>query len=342
MRIGVLVVVLLVCYRTVESLPGFIDCESSLEIGRPVMGSPITSADAIALSFEDRATGETIHSYTPGKKVLVSASFGEKDEDKTLFVLRTSVGSIGCSVNPFIANQCPTQTYATDLQLDFEVTWTPPTESPPDSVTFTLVYSRGYGERVVRVESVLKRDSEHETVNSLPDRQQSDGSSCSKQTDSEEDCEALREIYNAWKDQSKRVSSWQFDNTSISICDFEGIFCNDEEIRVTQLVLSDEQLFGTIPSSISNLTALTNIDLTNNRLTGNTPFIKTLYNLSNLDLGHNDMTGGIPCLQGGESLPFIRNIVAYVVFERGVQQTTRMLEHQHSNTNTQTQIREPS
>ena len=91
MRIGVLVVLLLVCYRTVESLPGFIDCESSLEIGRPVMGSPITSADAIALSFEDRATGETIHSYTPGKKVLVSASFGEKDEDKTLFVLRTSV-----------------------------------------------------------------------------------------------------------------------------------------------------------------------------------------------------------------------------------------------------------
>ena len=60
---------------------------------------------------------------------------------------------------------------------------------------------------------MLKRDSEHETVNSLPDRQQSDGSSCSKQTDSEEDCETLREIYNAWKDQSKRVSSWQFDNS---------------------------------------------------------------------------------------------------------------------------------
>ena len=45
------------------------------------MGSPIVSSAEIALSFEDRATGETIHSYSPGKKVLVSASFGEKDED---------------------------------------------------------------------------------------------------------------------------------------------------------------------------------------------------------------------------------------------------------------------
>ena len=306
----------MVFVHTAECLPGFVDCESSLEFGRAVMGSPITPSSDVDLTFLDKSTGKVIQTFKPGEDVLVSASFGE--EEKTLFVLRTTVGSIGCSVNPFIANQCATQTYATDLAGSFEVTWTPPKEKSPENVTFILVYSQGYGEHVMRLDSVLKRDDSvlkgdaEEPSLRAGGKLVDDQSTCSSPTDSEEDCEALRDIYNIWKDQSKRVASWQFGNTSISICDFEGIFCNDEKKRVTQFVLSDEQLHGSIPSIISNLTALTNIDLTNNRLTGNTPFIKTLHNLSNLDLGRNDMSGGIPCLQGENvSLPLLRNIVAY-------------------------------
>jgi len=61
------------------------------------------------------------------------------------------------------------------------------------------------------------------------------------------------------------------------------------------LLLYDNQLKGSIPSEIGNLTNLTALDLCNNQLTGSIPSeIGNLTNLSKLKLEYNQLKGEIP------------------------------------------------
>jgi Leucine-rich repeat (LRR) protein len=60
-------------------------------------------------------------------------------------------------------------------------------------------------------------------------------------------------------------------------------------------IINNEQLTGTIPPEIGNLTNLTHLKLYNNQLTGSIPpEIGNLTNLKNLILHHNELTGSIP------------------------------------------------
>lgn len=73
--------------------------------------------------------------------------------------------------------------------------------------------------------------------------------------------------------------------------------------RVAILNLSNNQLAGTIPSSLGNLTALTNLQLSGNQLSGSIPStIGTLINLTVLRLDNNGLTGTVPSSIGNMSI----------------------------------------
>ncbi|KAG6744526.1 hypothetical protein POTOM_051162 [Populus tomentosa] len=103
-------------------------------------------------------------------------------------------------------------------------------------------------------------------------------------------------------DELMTTLGWDFQQISRSSCDnnFQGIKCNcTYESRtvchVTGLDLSYNQLHGSIPVTMGNLSSLTSLNLLCNMLSGQIP--KELGNLSNLVimyLGFNELTGQLP------------------------------------------------
>ena len=61
-----------------------------------------------------------------------------------------------------------------------------------------------------------------------------------------------------------------------------------------ELDLGDNQISGTIPSNLGELTSLTNLSLFTNRLTGSVPSLSGLSNLKELSLSGNGFVGTIP------------------------------------------------
>ena len=104
-------------------------------------------------------------------------------------------------------------------------------------------------------------------------------------------CEALVTLYNAtggdnWSDNT----NWLATNTP---CSWHGITC--EAGNVTELALYSNQLSGSIPSEIGNLTALTELSLPSNQLSGPIPpEIGNLTALTHLILAWNQLSGSIP------------------------------------------------
>lgn len=106
------------------------------------------------------------------------------------------------------------------------------------------------------------------------------------------ECEALVAFYNAtggdgWTTNTNwlagDVSSWH--GVAVS----EG--------HVTQLVLTSNNLVGTLPPDIGNLTDLTNLSLGINQLSGTVPTeIGNLTNLTNLTLSKNELGGTLPAV----------------------------------------------
>lgn len=73
--------------------------------------------------------------------------------------------------------------------------------------------------------------------------------------------------------------------------------------RVAILSLSNNQLTGNIPTSLGNLTALTNLQLSGNQLSGSIPSsIGNLVNLTVLRLDNNVLTGTVPSSVGNMSI----------------------------------------
>ena len=110
------------------------------------------------------------------------------------------------------------------------------------------------------------------------------------------DREALVALYNATNGaQWKNNTNWLSDEP---LSEWYGV-TTDADGRVQGLVLERNQLSGSIPSELGNLTNLQGLSLVGNQLSGSIPAeLGSLTNLQWLYLGGNQLSGNIPAALG--------------------------------------------
>lgn len=111
---------------------------------------------------------------------------------------------------------------------------------------------------------------------------------------SRNECEALVALYNSTNgDQWKNNKNWL---VTMSPCEWHGVNCEQDEY-VKSLLLSKNNLKGTIPAELGDLAGLTFLDLSHNSLSGNLPpEIGNLGQLKYLNLSNNRVSGDVQSL----------------------------------------------
>ena len=130
------------------------------------------------------------------------------------------------------------------------------------------------------------------------------------------DCRALEALYNSaggadWKNSA----NWKIDD---SLDRWHGVKTKDG--RVSEIELYENQLTGTIPSDIANLSDLIYLDLGINSLSGDTPDLSSLDSLGFLRLDGNNLGGtmesiGLDSMDWLEKVHLQRNSVSGTVPE---------------------------
>jgi len=112
------------------------------------------------------------------------------------------------------------------------------------------------------------------------------------------ECQVLLEFYDSTNGDSwTNKTGW---NTTNTPCSWTGITCSNG--YVTRLELGSNQLSGSMPSNLGNLTKLQRLNLYNNQLVGTIPTeLGSLSSLQFLILGNNQLTGAIPSELGNLS-----------------------------------------
>lgn len=118
------------------------------------------------------------------------------------------------------------------------------------------------------------------------------------------DCQALMALFNSTGGpQWTTHTGW---GVNTNPCTWFGVGCNLATKRVTSLVLEQtpmdpgNNLVGSLPSALGNLTGLVTLDLASNDITGAIPStIGRLKQLTALDLSGNLIDGTIPAAIGG-------------------------------------------
>lgn len=81
-------------------------------------------------------------------------------------------------------------------------------------------------------------------------------------------------------------------------CTWFGITCNLGNANVTRINLSGNNLVGTLPATLNNLTLLEVFQASNNALSGQIPSFSGLSNLFSVSLSTNALSGPIPSFAG--------------------------------------------
>lgn len=110
------------------------------------------------------------------------------------------------------------------------------------------------------------------------------------------DYDALLALYNSTNGPGwNNNSGW---GTGCNVCNWHGVTCNGNG-RVIFLDLNSNNLTGTIPTDIGNVTYLEELNLGGNNITGSLPSqLTNLTFLKRLYLGHNNLSGNIPSFIG--------------------------------------------
>ena len=115
--------------------------------------------------------------------------------------------------------------------------------------------------------------------------------------DPADDRAALEALYDATNGANwSSNDNWKTDEP---LGQWFGVRINNSDGRVTRLDLSYNQLSGTIPAEIGNLSRLTELELGGNQLSGTIPVeLGNLTRLTTLDLNDNQLSGTIPAELG--------------------------------------------
>ncbi len=108
---------------------------------------------------------------------------------------------------------------------------------------------------------------------------------------SSDECEALVALYNSTDgDKWTNNSNWLLTNTP---CSWYGVTC--EESHVTSIDLVWNELNGSMPAALADLTNLQELILSTNQLSGNIPVqLGNLADLETINLGYCQLSGNIP------------------------------------------------
>ncbi|KAJ4844082.1 hypothetical protein Tsubulata_027512 [Turnera subulata] len=120
-----------------------------------------------------------------------------------------------------------------------------------------------------------------------------------------EDGNSLLSFYSTLS-SSSTANSLNWNNSSSSnCCSWDGVSCDTVTGRVTRLWLPYKDLNGTLSPSLVNLTALSSLNLSHNRLMGPLPeeFFSSLTSLQFVDLSYNRLSGELPSTNNIITLP---------------------------------------
>jgi Leucine-rich repeat (LRR) protein len=125
---------------------------------------------------------------------------------------------------------------------------------------------------------------------------------------------ALIDLYNStngagWTNRTNWRNAGDTDfNEPGTECTWYGVTCNGEQNTVLQVNLDTNNLVGTLPASLGDLTNLLALELWRNQLMGSIPSeLGALSNLETLQLGGNQFSGSIPSQLG--NLARLRQLV---------------------------------
>ncbi|MEK6223073.1 MAG: hypothetical protein N2D54_12585, partial [Chloroflexota bacterium] len=108
----------------------------------------------------------------------------------------------------------------------------------------------------------------------------------------EADCEFLVDLFNSTDGAGSWSNKLDWLDNNVP-CNWYGISCSGGRLKT--ILLGGNNLNGSLPSSLSNLTAILDMDFTNNDLSGTIPkALGSLTTMEELSLSQNLFTGTIP------------------------------------------------